>query len=106
MPVYSHACQDCGPFEESYPLKDFEKNVTMPCPECGQEAPREIGGYKVAANLRQGGVGWALNGYHNDGYKHYDLTPTTEERNAAARKVKDRKLWAKSVREESRRKGK
>ena len=38
MPLYSYACEECGPFDEWAEMSDAEK--AMCCPSCAAEAAR------------------------------------------------------------------
>jgi putative FmdB family regulatory protein len=50
MPRYNYLCDDCGPFDEIFPLADFAN--PQPCPNCGYPAPRALS----TAGLMGGGA--------------------------------------------------
>ena len=40
MPIYGYDCDSCGPFTEMQPMS--RASEPMPCPDCGDAAPRSI----------------------------------------------------------------
>ena len=40
MPIYGYACEACGPFTDMQPMS--RSSEPMPCPDCGNDAPRSI----------------------------------------------------------------
>ena len=40
MPIYGYDCDSCGPFTEMQPMS--RASEPMPCPDCGEPAPRGI----------------------------------------------------------------
>ncbi len=40
MPIYGYDCEACGPFTEIQPMS--RSSEPMPCPDCGNAAPRSI----------------------------------------------------------------
>ena len=42
MPVYDYTCNQCGPFEKSVPLAEFEETREVDCPLCGYGAERQF----------------------------------------------------------------
>lgn len=40
MPIYGYDCEACGPFTEMQPMS--RSSDPMPCPDCGEAAPRGI----------------------------------------------------------------
>ena len=61
MPLYEYRCKNCGKIIEQY-----HHHVGAPgqikCPVCHDKAKRIISQTSFA--LKEGGVGWAKNGYH------------------------------------------
>lgn len=69
---YQHACRACDlEWLETYPLKDFDDNAELQCPECtSYDTYRCIG--SKGFTLSGGGVGWCAQGYYgNDAYDTY-----------------------------------
>ena len=40
MPIYGYDCEACGPFTDMQPMS--RASEPMPCPECGEAAPRSV----------------------------------------------------------------
>jgi hypothetical protein len=78
-------CRECGKVHEgNYHFSE----LPVPCSHCGStDTYSEVG--QVPVKLRQGGVGWAINGYTNDGYRHYDLGKPTDSKRKRWGKVKN-----------------
>jgi hypothetical protein len=75
MPIYRHTCRDCElDWDEEYSLEEYDdyqaRGVDLGCPDCkGSNTYRNVT-TSGAVIFKQGGVGWADNGYYN--YSAYD----------------------------------
>ncbi|WP_415139278.1 FmdB family zinc ribbon protein [Ottowia sp.] len=61
MPLYDHACERCGRFSASRPLRAFDQPA--PCPGCGASSPRAPTAPAVLGNAARRRRGPADGGY-------------------------------------------
>ncbi|HEX7864809.1 MAG TPA: FmdB family zinc ribbon protein [Variovorax sp.] len=61
MPLYDYACESCGRFCATRPLKEFDQPA--PCPRCGAMAPRALGVPALLGRSARGQSGTADVGY-------------------------------------------
>lgn len=66
MPLYDYACEACGRFSATRPLKEFDRPV--PCPRCAAMAPRALGVPALLGRSARGRGGTADAGYRRLGH--------------------------------------